>query len=156
LEARAQAKLQRRAETEQALERAERALARLGDEDKQPSAFGYDAAQLAFHTGNAWTNLHDTERAWEHQQHALAIYPAENLTDRTLISLDRAACLVWDGDLGAGAALASDTLAELPPEHRSALILYRARDLVAKVPERHQGVRELLRLQEMLALPAGN
>lgn len=156
LEARAQARLGRRSETEQALARAEVALGRLGDVDKQPSAFGYDQAQLAFHTGNAWTSLHDTSRAWEYQEHALELYPAENLTDRTLIALDRAACLVWDGDLEAGASLASDTLSGLPAEHRSALILYRARDLVAKVPERHQGVRELLRLQEVLALPAGN
>lgn len=156
LEARAQARLGRRTETEEALVRAETALGRLGGEDKQPSAFGYDDAQLAFHTGNAWTSLHDTGRAWEYQQHALEMYPVENLTDRTLISLDRAACLVWDGDLAAGAQLAGDTLAGLPSEHRSALILYRARDLVAKVPERHQGVRELLRLQEVLALPSGD
>lgn len=156
LEARAQARLNRREETEQALQRAERALSRLDDTGKQPSAFGYDEAQLAFHSGNAWTSLHDTERAWEHQQRALDLYPGENLTDRTLIGLDRAACLVWDGDLAGGAQLAVDTVTGLPEEHRSALILYRARDLVARVPERHQGVRELLRLQEVLALPAGN
>jgi transcriptional regulator with XRE-family HTH domain len=156
LEARAQARLGRRAETEDALVRAEAALGRLDAGDKQPSAFGYDDCQLAFHSGNAWTSLHDTERAWEHQQRALDIYPSENLTDRTLISLDRAACLVWDGDLASGAELAASTIGDLPVEHRSALILYRARDLVAKVPERHKGVRELLRLQEVLALPAGN
>jgi hypothetical protein len=156
LEARAQARLGRRPETEAALERASVALDRLDERDKQPSAFGYDDAQLAFHSGSAWTSLHDTSRAWDHQQHALELYPAEHLTDRTLINLDRAACLVWDGDLAAGAQLASDTLAGLPVEHRSALILYRARDLVARVPGRHQGMPELLKLQEVLALPAGD
>ncbi|MFJ9840265.1 helix-turn-helix domain-containing protein [Kitasatospora sp. NPDC101155] len=154
LEARAQALSGRRADTVAALTRAQRALARLSPEDRQPSALGYDEAQLHFHSGNAWTSLHDTARAWEEQQQALDLYPAENRTDRALIQLDRADCLSWDGDPAAGARLAVDSLLALPEEHRSALILYRARDLAVRVPETERQLPEVRVLREVLALPS--
>ncbi|GAB7186754.1 hypothetical protein ATKI12_6585 [Kitasatospora sp. Ki12] len=154
LKARAHALAGRREETSDALERARRALSRLSPEDRQPSALGYDEAQLHFHSGNAWTSLHDTERAWDEQQQALALYPVENRTDRALIQLDRAACLTWDGDPATGARLAVDSILALPEEHRSALILYRARDLAAKVPEAERRLPEVRVLREVLALPS--
>lgn len=155
LEARAHAQLGRREETGDALLRAERALNRLEPAAREASAFGYDEAQLAFHSGNAWTSLHDTARAWEQQQRALDLYPAQNLTDRTLIRLDRAACLSWDGDAAAGASMATEAIVDLPVEHRSALILYRARDLVATVAETSRQLPEVRVLREVLALPSG-
>ncbi|MFJ4185429.1 helix-turn-helix domain-containing protein [Kitasatospora sp. NPDC089509] len=154
LEARAHALAGRRDEAVSALGRAHRALARLSPEDRQPSALGYDEAQLHFHSGNAWTSLHDTDRAWEEQQQALDLYPVENRTDRALIQLDRAACLSWDGNLAEGARLAVDSILELPEEHRSALILYRARDLAVKVPEVGRRLPEVRVLREVLALPS--
>jgi hypothetical protein len=154
LEARVHAVAGRRDATVGALERAERALARLDAVDRQPSAMGYDEAQLAFHSGSAWTLLHDTGRAWDQQQRALDLYPVENRTDRAFIALDRAACLVWDGRLSEGVLMAAETVSALPEAYRSSLILYRARDLAASVPEANRQIPEVRVLREVLALPS--
>jgi hypothetical protein len=61
-------------------------------------------------------------------------------------------CLVVDGDLAGAAAHATETIVNLPPEHRSALIVYRAQELAARVPEA-RGVSEVRVLREILALP---
>jgi tetratricopeptide (TPR) repeat protein len=156
LEARVHARAGRRGETEVALRRAEQALARLAPEDQQPSALGYDAAQLAFHSGSAWTLLHDTERAWEQQQRALELYPAEQRLDRALVALDRAECLTHDGQLAEGAGLAVETIEALPVEHRSALLLYRARDLADSVPTTDRRLPEVRVLHDLLALPSAD
>jgi hypothetical protein len=84
----------------------------------------------------------------------LELYPQENRTDRALISLDRAACLLWDGDLAGGADLLTSSILELPVEHRSALILYRARDLASRVPTTEHALPEVRVLREVLALPS--
>ncbi len=155
LEARAHARLGHRQDAADALRRGQAALGRLAVADQQQSALGYDPAQYRFHAGNAWTHLHDTDRAWEEQQQALALYPAENRLDRTLIMLDRAACVAWDGDPAAAAQIASTAVLELPPEHRGSLIIYRARDLAATVPASAHQLPEVRVLREILALPAG-
>lgn len=155
LEARAHAKLGRPEEVAAALARAEIAFGRLPEEDRQASALGYDEAQLRFHSGSAWTLLHDTERAWGEQQQALALYPQDQRTDRSLVMLDRAACLAYDGDPATGAAMASETVLMLPVEHRTPLIIYRARDLADTVPETAKALPEVRVLRELLALPPG-
>jgi transcriptional regulator with XRE-family HTH domain len=153
LEARAHAMLGAAEEAAGALVRAENALYRLPPELQVRSAFGYDEPQLRFHQGNALTSLRETGRAWEVQQRALELYPASDMTDRALIHLDRAACLLSDGNPGAAAHHAAVTVQELPPDHRSALILYRAREVIAKVP---RGVPEVQELHELLELPPGS
>jgi tetratricopeptide (TPR) repeat protein len=154
LEARVHARAGHRDDAVNALRRAERAMARLAPEDRRPSALGYDEAQLAFHSGNAWTSLRETQQAWDQQERALSLYPEENRTDRTLIMLDRAACLSWDGDAAAGAQLAIDSVLALPVEYRSALILYRARDLAVSVTDTGRQPPEVRTLREVLALPS--
>jgi tetratricopeptide (TPR) repeat protein len=151
LEARALAVLGRRAEAEAALRVAEDALGRLDDTARIASAFGYSESQLAFHSGNAWTHLCETSRAREQQARALELYPSTDYTDLALIALDEAACILADGDPGGAAAQVADTIVSLPEEHRSALIIYRARELADTVP----AGRELRVLREVLALPPG-
>ncbi|MCC9307661.1 helix-turn-helix domain-containing protein [Kitasatospora sp. RB6PN24] len=154
LEARVHARAGRRDDTAEALRRAERALSRLAPEDQQQSALGYDGAQLAFHSGSAWTLLHETSRAWEQQQRALELYPAEQRLDRALVQLDRAECLTHDGRLADGAALAVETIEAMPVEHRSALLLYRARELADSVPTTDRRLPEVRVLHDLLALPS--
>ncbi|MFJ6214985.1 helix-turn-helix domain-containing protein [Streptomyces sp. NPDC092296] len=155
LEARALASLGRREETAAALLRAESALARLAAEEQIASAFGYSESQLAFHAGNAWTHLRETARAADEHQRALELYPESDRTDRTLVQLDRAVCLAVGGDPAAAAAAAVEVIEVLPEEHRSPLIIYRARELAAMVPAARQTVPEVRVLREFLALPAG-
>lgn len=151
LEARSHAVLGRRAQATAALESAEESLRRLPENARVASAFGYSESQLAFHSGNAWTHLRDTARAREQHARALDLYPASDHTDLALIQLDQAACMIVDGDPGGAAAHVADTIVSLPGEHRSALIIYRARELADTVP----AGRELRVLREVLALPPG-
>lgn len=149
LAARAHALLGRHDETAAALRDAGTALARLNEDDQQQSAFGYSENQLAFHSSNAWTHLHQTSRARDEQARALELYPASDHMDLALIQLDQAACMITDGDAEGAAVYMADTIVSLPEEHRSALIIYRAQELAATVPVS----RELRVLREVLALP---
>lgn len=151
LEARAQAILGRHDQTVAALDAAETALGRLRPDQQIASAFGYSESQLRFHSGNAWTHLGQTACAREQQDRALELYPDTDYTDRALVQLDQAACLAIDGDPGGAAAHAADAIVSLPEQHRSALIIYRARDLADTVPDG----RESRVLREVLALPPG-
>jgi transcriptional regulator with XRE-family HTH domain len=155
LEARAHATLQRGDAAADALQRAETALERLAPEERIGSAFGYSESQLRFHAGNAWTNLGNTTRARVEQDQALTLYPVEDRTDRALIGLDQAICLALDGDLAAAAHHATQTIVDLPAQHRSALIIYRAEELAARVPQAQQALTEVRVLREILALPPG-
>lgn len=129
-------------------------MERLPAEERIGSAFGYSEGQLAFHSGNAWTHLRATQRAAEQHERALELYPVSDQTDRTLIRLDQAVCRAHDGDAAAAAALATETIVSLPPEHRSALIIYLAREVAAKVPEA-LAVSGVPVLREILALQPG-
>ncbi|AYG80359.1 hypothetical protein DWB77_02490 [Streptomyces hundungensis] len=154
LQARALALLGRRGEAIAALAEAEAALDRLAPADTAASAFGYSESQLRFHSGNAWTHLGETSVAAEQQERALELYPASDHMDRALVRLDQAMCQAADGDAAEAAAHATQTLMDLPTEHRSALIVYRAAELVARVPEART-VPEVRVLREALALPPG-
>lgn len=153
LEARAHAQLGAAEPAVRALEAAETALSRLPEEDRIGSAFGYSESQLRFHAGNAWTHLGQTSRAREEHGRALELYPPTDYMDLALISLDRAMCEALDGDPAAAAAHATQTIVALPQQHRSALIICRAREVAAKVPQA-QGAPEVQVLREVLALPA--
>jgi transcriptional regulator with XRE-family HTH domain len=134
LEGRAQARLDRRAETYAALSTADAALTRLDDECIIESAFGYNEAQLRFHEGNALTHLHDTDAAQVAQQRALQLYPDQDYMDRALVRLDRAACLTHDGELEAAMDEATHTLTDLTPGQREGIIAMRAGELLAAIP----------------------
>lgn len=154
LEARAQAVLARREGAADALSRAEVALGRLPAQYQVGSAFGYSESQLRFHGGNSWTHLGETARAAEQQERALELYPASDHTDRALVRLDQAMCLAVDGDAAAAAGHATETVIDLPSQYRSALIIFRAKDVAARVPEART-VPEVRVLREVLALPPG-
>lgn len=155
LEARALAVLGRPEAAAGALQRAEVALERMPEEERIGSAFGYSENQLRFHAGNAWTHLGQTARAAVEHEQALALYPDDDHTDLTLIRLDQAMCMVQDGRPAEAASHAIATMQELPREHRSALIVYRAEQLADKVPRQAQTVPEVQLLRQHLALPSG-
>ncbi|MGW2985475.1 helix-turn-helix domain-containing protein [Streptomyces goshikiensis] len=154
LEARALAVLGQREDSVEALVRAEVALERLPETDRIASAFGYSESQFRFHSGNALTHLGEIERAAEQQERALELYPLRDHTDRALIALDQAIGAAIRGDVAGAAARATTTIVDLPDEHRSALIIYRAREVAARVPEART-VPEVRVLREVLALPPG-
>lgn len=149
LEARAHAVLGRHERAAAALSAGQIALDRLDPDHQIQSALGYTTAHWHFHAGDAWTHLADTTRARDELHQALELYPATDYTDRALIGLDLAACHSTDGNPEAAATAASRVVTSLPPEHRSALIIYRAGQVADTVPE--GTARQELR--RVLALP---
>lgn len=156
LEARAHAVLGRQAETDAALHQAEVILTALEPDDVTESAFGYNEAQLRFHEGNALTHLHDRPRVWEATDRALALYPSSDFLDRALIHLDRADCLIHDGEVAEGAAHAMRTLLALPPQRRDGLILQRARGLAQTTGRGHHTLPAVRQLYDVLELTRRN
>lgn len=128
---------------EHAIGRTETGLAGLPAAQVNDSAFGYDAGQLAFHAGNAYTYLGDTAAAWVEQQRSLELSGPADYMDRAFTRLDRATCLIRDGEAEAGLSYALETMNALNDHQRSGIIALRGRQLVARLPQ-----------QQRLALPA--
>jgi len=143
LEARAQAGQGRAGETSAALERAERALDGLDQDERLPSAFGYNEAQYFFHAGNAYTHLGETTAAYGTFEQALVSYPANDYLDRALVLLDRAECLVLDREPMAAVECAGQALGGLEVEQRDRMIANRAREVLSLVPPALPAAREL-------------
>ncbi|MEU6238154.1 hypothetical protein [Kitasatospora sp. NPDC047058] len=154
LEARALARLGRSDDARQAMALAERAFARLGTAHTADLAYGYTERQLHWHIGSMHTTLGDTRRAQLSLDQALAMYaPAEHL-GRALIALDQADGLMRVGEIGSAAQVGMAAVATLPDEHRTGIVLTRAREVVAAVPPRAARMPMVSDLREMLALPA--
>lgn len=153
LEARAHAVRGRAVATHTALHRAEALLTTLdADTGSSASAFGYDEAQFRFHESNALTHLGDTKAAWLAQDRALDLVAAEDFMDRAFTQLDRAVCLVQDGDVGTAATYAVDCLTVLDDQQRRGIISGRAWQLIGLVPQAGRSRPEVQDLRELLTL----
>jgi tetratricopeptide (TPR) repeat protein len=93
------------------------------------SAFGYAESQLRFHQGDALTALGDTSAALPVLDRALELCPAADYTDWALVRLNRAACMVLDGDPDTGLAYAAATFDALDGPRRQGVIVGRGRAL---------------------------
>jgi hypothetical protein len=153
LEARAQAALGHRQETRAALGRAETCLSHLDASAIGTSAFDYNEAQLRFHEGNAFTHLHDTRAACSAQEMALALCPATDYMDRTMTKLDRANCLVYDGDVTGAVAVMVEATTALTGQQRQGIIAARVRETIAALPARHQALSSVRDLHDLLPRP---
>lgn len=153
LEARALAAAGNGHETLAALDQAEGLLSGLDADAVIASAFGYNEAQLRFHESNALTHLGDTKRARLAQDRALELVPAEDFMDRAFTQLDRAECLMRDGDPAAATAYALDTLVGLTDGQRQGIIEGRARQLVQSLQQQHQALQPARELRDLLKLP---
>ncbi len=154
LEARAHALGHDERQTMDALARAEVSLDHLHGDALRPSAFGYNEAQFRFHEGNAYTHLRKTRAAMFAQ--ALAIKPCTpgDYTDRTLTQLDRATCLMHDGEVDVALEAATEALRPLTPTQRAGIIAMRGKELVRTAPPSAQRLRATKELIEILRTTA--
>jgi tetratricopeptide (TPR) repeat protein len=154
LEARAHAALSadRREEAKKALQRAESVLSRLDAESTVPSAFGYNEEQLRFHESNVLTRLRDTKAAWQAQDRALQLCPVSDYTDRTLIQLDRAACLIQEHNTADAVEYAIQAISDTTPEQRRGVILLRAREIADSLPSDGNSSSRLHELHDLLQI----
>lgn len=150
LEARAQAAQGHRQETRAALDYAETCLSHLDANAIGTSAFDYNEAQLRFHEGNAFTHLHDTSAAWRAQEMALDLCPASDYMDRTMTTLDRANCLVYDGDVSGAVAVMVEATTPLTNQQRQGIIATRVRDTITALPAQHQALPAVRDLYDLL------
>jgi len=131
------------------LDRAEMGLAMLDSSSVKTSAFGYTGSRFRFHEENAYTRLGLIRPAWQAQDKALGMCPADDYTDWALIRLDRAVCLAHDGDPGGGVAYAAETLAGLRTDQSSGIIALRGRQLVRALPSGYDKATAVRELREL-------
>jgi hypothetical protein len=155
LEARAHAARGDHRETKAALGRAEAALARLGPDDHVPSAFGYNEAQFRFHESSALTHLRDTKAAWNAQERAMTLCLPTDYTDRTLTQLDRAICILYEGDPTGATAYAHDAIVGLTNDQRRGIITSRAQDILTALPAGTASLPAVRHLREVVMDPDG-
>jgi tetratricopeptide (TPR) repeat protein len=148
-----------------------RGLAKLGDQDGARSAlsaawdlvesleplpadraFQFDDKRLFLYASSTLTHLGDTARAREVQRQALDKYDPHtgSIIDPALIRLDAAVCAGKDGDLDEACGVAAETLTSLPDEHRTEIVIAKAKAVVPAIPPRHHGHRAVEQLRELL------
>jgi len=133
-----------------ALAHAEQLLASLPAEDVNRSAIGYNEAQLRFHASNALTHLGRTAEAWEQQERALHLVPAEDYTDHALTRLDRTMCLIRDGATSDALQYAAATLEPLTSAQREGIIAARGRDVLNALAPAQRASSAARQLRELL------
>jgi hypothetical protein len=151
LEGRAHAALGRQEETRWALGVAEQLLAGLDPEELICSAFGYGEGSFRFHAGNAYTHLRDTAAAAAEHDRALQLIPGTDYTDRSMVVLDQAQCLIHDGDAGGAASQLIAALEPLDRAQRQGIIAARARDMMQAVPASERERPEFRDVAELVA-----
>lgn len=155
-EARALARLGRADDAEHAMRRAQQLMDVLGDQDED-IAFQFTEKRLLLYLSGTLTYMGQLGRARRVQEQALARYRADAkiIIDPALIQLDQAVGEAAGGDSDDACQLTTAVLEELPAEHRTHIILTRARDVVRAIPSSRQRrplateLRELVRGQEI-------
>jgi transcriptional regulator with XRE-family HTH domain len=150
LEARAHAVGRDERQARAALDRAESSLEDLDGAALLPSAFGYNEAQFRFHEGNAYTHLRRTSAAMSAQAQAIKLCAPGDYTDRALTQLDRATCLLHDGDVGSALQVATETLRPLTPTQRAGIIATRGQEILRNVPAKARSLPARTDLLEIL------
>ncbi|GAA0946745.1 XRE family transcriptional regulator [Actinocorallia libanotica] len=136
-----------------ALVRGRAVFDQLSKNDTTDLVFGFTDRQMSFYEGDTYTNLGDHQKGEEVLRYALTLYSPTEVIDRTLVKLDRAACSMYAGSPDQAAARAREAIMELEPEHRSDILMHRARQLAAAVQQQHGDLPELRELREALAGP---
>lgn len=116
--------------------------------------FGFTERQLTFYEGDTLTSLGDHRHGDEVLSRALTLYSPSDHVDLTLVRLDRAACKLQAGHPDAALQEAQNAITELPGEHRSDILVHRARQLGAAVRDKHGEMQQLHEFYEALAAPS--
>lgn len=98
------------------------------------SLFGWPAYRVHCAGSFIYTAVGDTAAAYEAQDRAFDLCPAEFLRDRAELQLQRAHCLVQDGEVAAGLATAMRVLVELPDHCHTEFLYVAAGRVLSVVP----------------------
>jgi hypothetical protein len=155
IEARADAAMRNPHDMRAALDRAEHILTYLDGDSLIPSAFGYHEGSFRLHEGNAYTHLCDVKSALRAQDRALELCTQGDYHDWTMTRLDRAQCLIHDGEISIGLQYATETLASLDRSQRSAIISLRGKKLLEILPDGERKLAPARDYREVLMLDSG-
>ncbi|HEY7484650.1 MAG TPA: XRE family transcriptional regulator [Streptosporangiaceae bacterium] len=137
-----------------ALVRSRAVFDQLSKRDTNDLAFGFTERQLSFYEGDTYTNLGDPGHAEEGLSRALTLYSSQERIDRTLVRLDRATCKFQIGEPEEALVCGQEAIVELPHEHRSDMLMHRARQLAAAVVQKHGDMPAVREFREVLAGPS--
>ncbi|KOX20274.1 hypothetical protein ADK67_30655 [Saccharothrix sp. NRRL B-16348] len=156
-EGRALARLGNREGAGRAMRRAQQMVDEL-DEPMTDAAFQFNDKRLLLYLSGALTYLGETDRARHVQAQALERYSQEPSIpiDPALIQLDQAVGEVIRGDADSACELAVRTLEQLPPEHRTRIVLTRALDVVAAIPAAQRQLPAAVELRELVTAQEGS
>jgi hypothetical protein len=129
---------------------AHEALSRLPATERGDTAFGYTERQLLFHEGDTLVMLGDHQGAEQAFTWSLDLYAADEILDRSLISLGLARCRLEADEPEEALRLGLDTLLAVPREHRSEIMMRSARLLADTVAARHGEQRAVREYREAL------
>ncbi|GAA4086119.1 helix-turn-helix transcriptional regulator [Actinomadura miaoliensis] len=115
--------------------------------------FGFTERQLTFYEGDTFTNLGDHKHGDEVLSRALTLYSPNDRVDLTLVRLDRATCKLHAGHPDAALQEGQAAIIDLPGEHRSDILVHRARQLGAAVRDKHGEIPQLKDFYEALTTP---
>lgn len=118
------------------------------------TAYEFTTGQLHFFSSDALTRLGDTRAARDAQDSALATFGPTERLDPTLVHLDRAICMIRDGDVAGGVSYATGALLNLPGSYRPAIVTRRADAVAEAVPTRHRRLPAVRDLHDVLAQSA--
>ena len=118
------------------------------------SPFGWPEHRLRHTESFVYTEIGDTSRAMAAQDRALELYPANHTTNRSLVQMHRASCLIREGHVGGGLRYAADVLDGLPKDRHDHLLKEMARRVLSVVPDRDRRRSEANELQERIDPPA--
>ncbi|MCP9978909.1 hypothetical protein [Actinomadura madurae] len=85
--------------------------------------------------------------------HALTLYAPTDRVDLTLVRLDRAMCKLHAGQPEAALTAGQEAILELPTDHRSDILVHRARQIGAAVNAKCGEIPQLKDFYEALAGP---
>jgi tetratricopeptide (TPR) repeat protein len=118
-------------------------------------AFGFPERRLRLYESGTLTALGWTTQARRVQDAALSLYPTKTGIDPALLGLEAALCLAHDRRPTEACQLAGVTLLRIIPEHRTPIVVERAREVLGALPAGAENSRAALDLREILALPPG-
>ncbi|WP_433335261.1 XRE family transcriptional regulator [Spirillospora sp. CA-294931] len=136
-----------------ALVRGRAVFDQLSNEKTGDLVFGFTERQMTFYEGDTFTNLGDHKHGDEALSRALTLYSPTDRVDLTLVRLDRATCQLHAGHPDAALQAGQDAILDLPTEHRSAILVHRARQLGAAVNARCGEIPALKDFYEALSGP---
>ncbi|RBQ17566.1 XRE family transcriptional regulator [Spongiactinospora rosea] len=145
-EARALARMGEHKAARIALAEAEQIFSRMPREGGEHLAFHFSERRLHFYRTCTLIELGEADQVDDWATGASGPYTI----DPALIMLDQATRLAREGNVRDACALAEKALADVPPEHRTSIVLNRARALLAGVPPDQHRLASVRHLNAMI------